>query len=300
MKVRRILTLVALALTGALANAETYALCIGINDYPDVLDDAGKLAKDKDGNPIDPDLRGAVNDATSMRDLFIAKYGVKPENAKLITNKDANEKGFIDGLKWILGKLKPGDQMLFTYSGHGGQIDSKTEADGQDEVIVLADNKLVPDDLFAEIVKTTSEAGIHSTFVFDSCFSGGMARAGRRVKFLDLPKSYAAKLMPAATQQSIRGAFRPKQAAPAKGSYAFLFAGREDQPTIDISGVKDIPDHGIFTLFLLAALQDDPKATLEDLVGTTNKVLKELEFEQEPRGEFSSADRAAKPIILSN
>lgn len=304
---KSIVKLAAIAVAGCLfagaANAETYAFMMGINDYPDVLDEAGKLAKGDDGKPIDPDLKGCVNDVTEMKDILLKKFMVRPENVRIALNKEGGEEGFVQGMKWLLSKPKEGDQIIFFYSGHGGQIKSKTEEDGIDEVIVLADNKLVQDDLFADVVQVTSKAGINATFIFDSCYSGGMSRdPHRKIKAmntaLERSPSKFQHLMNFQTA-GIKAAFKkPQEPTTLKGSWAYLFAGSEEKPTIDISGIKDIPDHGVFTLFLTAALTDDPKSTMEDLVKTTKEVLKDLEFDQDPQGEFSSPERAKLPLIF--
>lgn len=301
MKIRpmaRLATVVAAFSVFAAAQADTYGLLIGINDYPDVLDAAGNIAKDANGNPIDPDLRGCENDVKAMNEVLTSKYGVKPENVKMLLSKQATAPAFIDGLKWLLTTAKAGDQVMFFYSGHGGQIKSTTEADGIDEVIVLADNQLVPDDLFGEVAGMFSQKGVNATFVFDSCYSGGMSRSGQRIKFLNLKDSSNYKLAPAALIESAKV---QDKMAPAQnpGVFAFIFAGQEDQPTIDLSGLKDIPDHGLFTLFFTAVLTDNPNTPLKDLMDMiANTITKELEFKQFPRFEASSEERASQPVVI--
>lgn len=294
----RLTTAFAVLASFAVAKAETYALLIGINDYPDVLDASGNLAKDANGNPIDPDLKGCENDVKAMVALITTKYGVKTENVKTLLSKQATGEAFIENMKWLVNAPKAGDQVLFFFSGHGGQIKSDKEEDGLDEVIVLADNKLVPDDFFGELAPMFASAGVNATFVFDSCYSGGMARQGMRIKFQDLTKSTVHSLLSEEQLQS--ASLEPKTAeVQTEGVYAFLFAGQEGQPTIDISGLKDIPDHGLFTLFLTAAITDNPNATLQELVDiVANTINKELEFTQVPNMEASDAARADKPLII--
>ena len=129
----------------ALSFAETYALMIGINDYPEPTDSRGQPLRDENGNVVSEDLFGCVNDVTAMGDVLKSGFKVKPDNIRVLTNAQANESGFVEGMRWLLRNAKPGDQVVFMYSGHGAQIQDATEADGKQEVLVLADHKLVPD-----------------------------------------------------------------------------------------------------------------------------------------------------------
>ncbi|MCW5942694.1 MAG: caspase family protein [Fimbriimonadaceae bacterium] len=295
----RATTVLGLAASFALANADTYAVFYGINDYPESRDDNGKV--------VDVDLKGAVNDCNSIKVLLTEKYGVRPENVKTYFDKDANEKGFIEGLKWLIASAKAGDQVFFMYSGHGGQIPSQdpNEEDGKDEVIVLADNKLVTDNLFAELGKMLTDAGVSATFYFDSCFSGGMSRdAETRNKSLDIFRSKAHSRIAAAQTNAVKAIAKSKGAKAEKGDFAWLFAGQEDQPTKDISGLDGIEAHGLFTLFMSAVLSDHPDMTLEKAIETVVEVIagvKDKEgksrFSQKPRAEFSSMERAGKRLI---
>jgi len=292
-------TLAVAAFGFSAANAETYAFLIGINDYPDVVDKDGKPILDKDGKPEDDDLKGAVNDVNVMRDILVSKFGVPSANVKVVTDKQANEAGFIEGMKWVLSAAKPGDHIFIHYSGHGGQIKSEAEEDKLDEVIVLADNKLVPDDLFGRIARDLANKGVHATFLFDSCHSGGMSREGYRTKAVNLAKNARAKRVETSKLQTLRTTARANitGSGSEKGSYAFLFASKEDQTSSDVSPTNGKPPHGIFTLALSIALKDRPEFTLTALEMLVADILKELQFKQIPNFEFSSADRASKPLL---
>lgn len=308
MKLRNLLALGALAgvLAGS-AQADTYALLVGINDYPEPVGADGKPLKDKDGNVMTNDLRGAVNDVNEMKNILVTLYGVPEANVKVVTDGAANEQGFVDGMKWLIQSAKPGDQVIFHYSGHGGQIKvekSAEDPDGLDEVIVLADDKLVPDDLFGKIAKSLASKGVHATLLFDSCHSGGMSRdAGDRVfrtKSLDLAKSKRAKSVQAAALNGLQAQARGivTGTGQEKGSYAFLFASKEDQTSSDVSFKNNVkPAHGIFTLVMSMALKDKPEFGLDALEALVVDVLKELKYSQIPNFEYSSADRASKPLV---
>ncbi|MGV3616526.1 MAG: caspase family protein [Fimbriimonas sp.] len=306
-KALRLATLAALGLAAVAAHAETYAVMVGINDYPEPKTADGKPMLDKDGKPIVVDLSGCVNDVKNYNDLLVNKFGVKSDNVKLILNGDASQKGFIDGMKWLLGTAKAGDQIIFVYSGHGTQMDDKEEEDGKGEAIVLADNTLVTGKFFNELSRMTSKAGMNATFVFDSCYSGGMTRDAfsfdgkpgqARKRFTEFAHLAKPKFFTAAQGAELKAIPKAAPQAPA-GSYMFLLAGREDQPTTDLD-FKDekTPDRGLFSLIFGLLLDENPNAPVEALMKATVDLLKEKGFSQVPQFELSSADRGKKPFFL--
>ncbi|MFQ3587371.1 MAG: caspase family protein [Fimbriimonadaceae bacterium] len=296
---------VAVLATAALAvQSATYALFVGINDYPDVVDEQGNRVRGDDGQFLDDDLRGAVNDAKVMREIVTSRFGVPLANTRMLTDKEANKDNFVANMKWLIQSAKPGDQVVFFFSGHGVSIpvvDSKEE-DGKEEAVVLADGSLVVDDLFGDVARMLSNAGIHSTFMFDSCYSGGMSRNGK-VKFLDyrtrqhyLKSVEPAVLSPLAKAETFR--LQPRQATTPRGEFAFFLASQEDKPAIDISGVKDLDPHGVFTLVLSSVLADEPGISSRNLIEAVKKLLEELKFDQGPNAEFSTPARAEKPFSV--
>jgi hypothetical protein len=309
LKLNYIAALAAFAVCSGAAKAETYALMIGINDYPDVVDADGNRIKDENGNLVEADLSGAVNDVKRYQDIFVNKFGVKTENIKLLLDKQAGENGFVDGMKWLLQTAKAGDNIIFIYSGHGAQIPTTKpeEEDKKDEVIVLTDDKLVPDDLFADIAKMFSKNNVNSTFIFDSCFSGGMSRpmhqfsyegkpGVRNKKFIDGAVAKNFKYVPDVKLNEVK--MSAKQGGTAAATYAFLFAGKEDQPTTDLD-FKDpeTPDHGLFTLVVTTLLDAAPDAPIEEMMTAVIDFIKEKGFDQVPTFELSAPDRGKKPLI---
>ena|GEM_PF-3791361 len=78
-------------------------------------------------------------------------------------------------------KLKPGDTLVFFFSGHGSTVkdndkdeqlpDAKTE---DDEVMVGKNNTFVTDDQLAEKLKEIAVDSVTTMVILDSCASGGM------------------------------------------------------------------------------------------------------------------------------
>ncbi|KAJ3216455.1 Ca(2+)-dependent cysteine protease [Clydaea vesicula] len=97
------------------------------------------------------------------------------------------KKNILMGIDWLKKDAKIGDQLIFHFSGHGGQIkctEDEYEEDGFDEVIFPLDYEaagcIVDNDLYKVLVKDLP-TGVHLTAIFDSCHSGSI---------LDLPYEY--------------------------------------------------------------------------------------------------------------
>jgi hypothetical protein len=293
----RLAALAALIVAIVPAQAATYALLIGVGDYPDVLDADGKPVYDEEGNRVDNDLAGCVNDVTAMKGELVARFGVPEANIKVVTNADATEKGFVDGVTWLLLNAKPGDQVFFQYSGHGTQLAAVDEPDGKEEAICLYDDVDVPGDFFRTMAEALAKGGVRATFFFDSCFSGGMSRnpAPGKIKAVKSrfisPRPKARALMP--SKRSM-----PAQQA-VEGSFAFLFASQEDQPSSDLQFVDaTLPAHGAFTLSVLESFKQTILAPARELIRFSTEVVKMFELEQVPSSEFSSEKRANEPMLL--
>ena len=305
---------VATALLASFALADTYALSIGINDYPDLLDEEGNLLRDENGEVISDDLFGCVNDAKAYQKLLMEKYGVPKENIRMLLDKDANKEKFMEAIRWLLDAAQPGDTVFFSYSGHGTQYaveDQPEEEDGLEEYLVLYDVD-VSGNFFAELNKMLVDGGRHATFVMDSCFSGGIDRAvgskdvlGKRLRSVQgrwidselLAKSRSRGIFTKAEETALLSSVRSPRSF-AKGTYIFLMAGQENQTTDDVQFVDDNPPaQGIFSYILITLLMDDPSMNLADAIAMVKEVLKEADFDQVPKLEASDSARPAKPLI---
>ena len=325
----KLLTVGALALTALSGYAETYAVCFGINKYPTPVDAKGNPFKDENGNPVSCNLTGAVNDAITMKELFTEKYKIKAENVHVVTDKDAGVDGFIKEMKWLVQTAQPGDQILFSFSGHGSQLPDKTKPNGKASVIVLADDELVPGEFFKKLSTSLKGAGINSTFVFDSCFSGGMSRQALRfngselkeVRTRSLNASFGTSGSPIASNGPLplsakahlgsEANFLKSSGATVKarakagtirGEVAFIFASNDQQTSSDLS-FKD-PEkkaHGLFTLMLEMVLSKGPELPIGEVVTAINDfITKNTDFKQRPGTEFSNEERSKRPLVFDN
>lgn len=159
----------AVALPGPVLAAQTYALVVGVDQYPN-----------------DVSLDGAVRDAEDVyRSMSAAGFEVvKFTNAE--ARKDDIRKAWTD----MVATAAAGDTIIFTYAGHGAQMPELVagdEADGLDEFLQLpgfdrnrheeTSNEIIVDNEMNAWFAEAEGRGVHVLFVSDSCFSGGMSRS---------------------------------------------------------------------------------------------------------------------------
>jgi Caspase domain/Domain of unknown function (DUF4384) len=152
------------------------ALLIGINRYDD---------------PEWHRLYGAVNDTQLQKELLIHRFGFDPSNIFVLVDKEATRENILHAFEENLIKwAKPGDVVVFHFSGHGSQVadPDKVFEDGRVSTIVPINSSL-PREYLNQGGRVNDITG-HTlwllmkaintdnvTFVLDSCHSGG-ARNG--------------------------------------------------------------------------------------------------------------------------
>jgi len=144
------------------------ALLVGINDYPDPANR----------------LEGCVNDVFTMSSV-LQDCGFPADVIRTCLDSRATANGILDRLQWLLDQAKPGDELVFYYSGHGAQVPEygeNFEPDHHVETLVpwdfdwspatyVADDQIY--DLYSQL-----PYDCRLMMVFDCCHSGGIDRAG--------------------------------------------------------------------------------------------------------------------------
>ena len=132
-------------------------------------------------NKVDPahydGWDGALNacefDAADMRTIAeAAGY-----QARTLLNEEATADAVLAALGEAAGELEAGDQLLVTYSGHGGQVPDRNgedEVDRTDETWVTFDRQLVDDELYDAWARFAP--GVRILVISDSCHSGTVTR----------------------------------------------------------------------------------------------------------------------------
>ena len=225
------------------------ALLIGINEYQ-----TEEFA----------DLRGAVNDVETMREILISRYGFPESNVVVLTDRLATRQAILDALNRLVEQTTTDDMVYVHYSGHGSQVQdmSGDEADQLDETILPHDarTKNIPDITDDEIGEFLSRLqASNAIVVLDSCHSGTATRGGIATRSvppdarLELYKSRVADV----ATRSIVPIDIPDQ-------YILFSGAASHQSALD--GPVDGKYRGFFSYALAEALKDvEPLASPRDI-----------------------------------
>ena len=134
------------------------ALCVGIDSYPT--------------RP----LAGCVRDAqTWTQALRALRFDVTA-----ILDREATRQRVLDALSALVNSARPGDSLVFQYSGHGTQAEDLNgdESDRYDEALVPIDyteGALLLDDDLADVYRRLPDGAVLTLFM-DCCHSGTNSR----------------------------------------------------------------------------------------------------------------------------
>ena len=130
-------------------------------------------------------LRGCVNDADAMKELLTNRFAFQADKIRTLYNAEATKKNFIKLMYSVLRDCKPGDAVLFFYSGHGVWMTNNTLAQdavkrGMSQAIVMSDlyspgwDCLIRDETLKDIFNQFVDKKIILTTVFDCCYSANL------------------------------------------------------------------------------------------------------------------------------
>ncbi|GAA4752777.1 caspase family protein [Flavisolibacter ginsenosidimutans] len=154
-----------------------YALLVGINDY-----------YQSRGVKHPKSLHGCVNDASSMRELLLNRFGYRSANIDTLYNASATKPNLLSELHQLLGKCRPGDAFVFYYSGHGIWLNNYNEPDSikmrRSQAMVMSDlyspgfDCLVTDENLKKEMNKFIDKRVKVTAIFDCCHSGNISMGG--------------------------------------------------------------------------------------------------------------------------
>ncbi len=146
------------------------ALLVGINDYPA---DIGALG-------------GCVNDVKLQKELLTYRFGFNPKDILTLTDTQATRQGILTAFEeHLIKQAKPGDTVVFHFSGHGSQVvdPDKDSPDGYNSTLVPIDSGYnsaggTVEDIMGHTLFLLMSAlkTDNVTMVLDSCHSGGAKR----------------------------------------------------------------------------------------------------------------------------
>lgn len=164
------------------------ALLVGINNYPT-------------NDRFFGNLKGCVTDVALQEELLIHRFGFHPNDIiKLTSDESPNKQPTRNNIltafeEHLIKQAKPGDVVVFHFSGHGSQLRDPNPIQGCSDrafnnefnsTLVVADEGqkgLAPDIMGRTLFLLRSALNTENvTFVLDSCHSGGGTRGNFRVR----------------------------------------------------------------------------------------------------------------------
>jgi metacaspase-1 len=262
------------------------ALLVGINNY------------------ASQPLEGCLNDVDLQRNLLIHRFGFNPKDILVLPDAKATRQGILTAFdEHLIKQAKPGDVVVYHYSGHGSRIFDPNPIvvergqEGLNGTFVPVDSNLpdgYPDvggfvqdimghTLFLLMSALKSE---NVTVVLDSCFSGGATRearvrsrdGGKNVLVSSDEKTYQQQWL-SRLEMSPEDFVKGYRAGVAKGLVLAATAPEQLAREININGFKA----GIFSYLLTHYLwQED-----SNIERVFQKIVPEIpkNFDQLPRYE---------------
>lgn len=151
-------------------HSKQLAIVVGINEYQHT--GSGNLRT----------LRGAVNDAELLKST-LRGLGVDLPDSRVLLDENATVSRFQSAWEEALAEAQPGDRIIVTFAGHGGQEPDQDgdEEDKRDETLLFHEfdprrqgtGRISDDELYALFNKAKA---YRILFVADTCHSGSMTR----------------------------------------------------------------------------------------------------------------------------
>ncbi len=136
------------------------ALLVGLNKYESV-----------------PDLRGCENDVRIISQLLVEQYGFQDSNIVKLLNEDAIKRNVVQELETLTDGAKPGERLVFHFSGHGSYRPSENDDEEVDEIICFYDmdwdapSTFLIDDELGDLLARIVPENVQLTVVLDACHS---------------------------------------------------------------------------------------------------------------------------------
>jgi len=167
------------------------------------------------------ELQGCVNDVMNLKKMLETKYKYKPTDITTVINEEATRNRILQEFASLLKNANAGDNLFFSYSGHGTYTIDKSgeEIDGKDELLVSVDNYAIFDDELKQILDAYLKPNVKLFALFDNCHSGTI---------LDLPYQYFKTSTPSSAEPIVHPKCRET-----KGEVICLSGCRDDQVSMD-------------------------------------------------------------------
>lgn len=220
------------------------------------------------------ELYGCINDAKNMQTQLRTYYPMC-RNYRLITDETTEKPtraNIMAAIDWLVAGLRPGENVMFHYSGHGGQVRDTNgdEVTGLDSCIYPVNGgrmETILDDDLRGALATRIPVGCKCLVVLDSCHSGTA---------VDLRYQWQAPSAGTLTYKE------DTKYAKTAGAVLFLSGCRDSQTAMDTVGKDDKPC-GAMTMALLETWKAYGAAIkLKYLLWDVRKFLVDYGYSQVP------------------
>ncbi|MFH1076362.1 MAG: caspase family protein [Pseudomonadota bacterium] len=251
------------------------------------------------------DLNGCLNDVANIRDILLKYFGFSTKEIRVLADDRATKANILKRFEWLVNSAKPGDRLVFHFSGHGSQVvdrDGDELKDKMDEIICPHDMDwdgiFITDDDLGGIFSGLAK-GVNLEVFLDSCHSGTGTREIQGIKNLPVELSFMPRFLTPPMDIACRMDEDMEIKRLLKGGNPFkqaLFAGcRDNQTSADayINGGYN----GAFTYYLCKHMRDvKGEVSREELLKRIRASLKYNGFSQVPQLECPKAERVKKVL----
>lgn len=272
------------------AAAAPRALLIGIGIYkhlPHITAKGEKLNH----------LRGPGNDVQKLKELLVSGYNFSSDNIMVLKDQEATREAILKNFnQWLVRGTRPGDMVLFYYSGHGTRVprgaNGFLKALCPHDTLLKARNiqtaRLIPDDELGDLFKKLK--GRELVVIVDSCHSGGMTRSVRGISVIQLEQTPAvqSKFLPVEITESddlenTRGVGLSSKSYDGPEDRISFASSREDQISVEMAFSSGMI-HGAFTAALLEGIETKKDISYGEWFEQAKKTVKDkFRLEQDPQ-----------------
>ena len=238
-------------------------------------------------------LKGCHNDVRNMEQIM-AKYYPKCSKKKiLMDSRDIgvgapSRANILAGLDWLTKGLKPGENVYFHFSGHGGQIPDYNgdEVSGKDSCIYPISNgkiEIISDDELKIHLVNKIPQGCNCFVVLDSCHSG----TALDLRYTIQAPSYGRLVV-----------WANEKYPNTSGSVIFLSGCRDDQTSADTVDKQNIPSGALTNALLETWRTYGTNIKFKELLWGIREVLRKGKYTQIPQLSCSTSIDLTKVFNL--
>jgi len=254
-----------------------YALIVGIDNYR-----SSKIRI----------LHGCKNDVKALKSVLVGRYHFPERNVHVLIDSQATYEKLVDEFKsFLIGNSRPGDIVVFHFSGHGSRSPDPKSPSGFAETIVPYDsrdqkNLDITSQALSSLLRELARRTKNVTVILDSCNSGRMVttrgtQATTEVR--SIPAATSPAPPPPFPSQEVRGVDAGKsQFSPFDDSYVLLAAAlaKESAQEYPVGDER----YGAMSYFLTQELQRaNSEATYRDVMDAVQVEVSERVSDQTPQ-----------------